>query len=69
MIKAFGVSFLVMILLALAAWGDVFSLFVGNGVFYGALGLLVVALIAAYAVLGSPLKAIRDQKDDEQADE
>lgn len=63
MIKAWLVSLLIVILFAMAYAFDLFTFFTYKSVFYIAMALVFLMLVAARIILGNPLK--EDKKDDE----
>lgn len=67
MIKAFGCSFLLLLLAGLAVWVDLTALIASKGFFYIALFLMLATVIAAFIILGKPIKT--GTKDDEHKGE
>ncbi len=66
MIRSWFVSLFVIILFAFAYWIDLFAILSQRYVFYIALALVIVMLIVARIILGSPLT--EDETDEKNGD-
>lgn len=62
MLKAFIVSFALLIALVLVIWSGVLELIVTKTSFYIALCLLAVVVIMAFVILGNPLNGLKDDE-------
>ena len=60
MIKAFIVSFAVLIALMLVIWSGILELISSSILFYIALILVVSVVVMAFIILGNPLDGLKD---------
>ncbi len=64
MIKSWLITFLVLILFIAAFYVDLFGILASSGAFYTALGLVIIALVAAVKILGNPFGRVDDDDDE-----
>ena len=63
MIKAFFVSVLMAIAIALVLWSGILDILASNTALYFSLGFLAIVLVAAFIILGNPLNIARDNNE------
>lgn len=60
MLKAFGFSFAMMIVVAVVIWSGVLDVFNSKATLYLALVFLAIVLVAAFIILGNPINGLKD---------